>query len=128
MPTVHVTVPSSLHEELQEIAREMGLSVSGLIKLFIKEGLERLREERARRRRAVVEGEQVMEMLMELMSRVEKLQQMVEERLTAIEGDLYRVRMQVNSLRRRVARLEDAVEDKLMPVEVETEEGVYGTT
>ncbi len=126
--TIHVTVPDSIHDELKEYALEMGLSVSGLVKLFIKEGLERLRRKR-RRLRLVEEqesGEEVLsdratEVLLEVLNRLEKLQQMVEERLTAIEGDMYRMRIQLNNLRRRVSRLEDMVEDKLMPVEVETE-------
>ena len=126
MPTVHVTMPSAMYDELQRIAREMGLSVSGLIKLLVSEGLERLKSERLSRRRRLLEDEQAVEVLTELMARVEKLQQLVEERLTAIEGDLYRVRMQLNNLRRRVSRLEDVVEDKLAPVEVEMSD-VYQT-
>ena len=130
--TIHVTVPDSVYDELREYASEMGLAVSGLVRLFIKEGLERLRRKRRRLRllgqlgeSVAADGEaeeaaaEVPDVLVEVLARLEKLQQMVEERLTAIEGDLYRMRIQLNNLRRRVSRLEDVVEDKVMPVEVD---------
>ncbi len=120
--TIHVTVPNDVYEELQELAEELGLSVSGLVKMFIKEGLARHREKRRRlRAEAEEESDKAVEVMVEVLSRLESLQRMVEERLTAIEGDLYRLRVQLNNLRRRVSRLEDVVEDKLMPVEVEAE-------
>ncbi len=118
MPTVHLSLPSQVYEELQEIAKEMGVSVTGLIKMFIREGLERMRAERLERMRS--REDQATEVLMQVLARLDQFQRMVEERLTVIEGDLYRLRATVNTLKKRVNKLEDMVEERLYPVEVDT--------
>ena len=40
MPTVHLSLPEALYERLRETAEEMGIQVTDLIKLYIKQGLE----------------------------------------------------------------------------------------
>ena len=40
MPTVHLSLPEALYERLRETADEMGIQVTDLIKLYIKQGLE----------------------------------------------------------------------------------------
>ncbi|MCX8196015.1 MAG: hypothetical protein N3F67_02930 [Acidilobaceae archaeon] len=41
MPTVHLAIPDKTYEELRTRASEMGIQVTDLIKLYIKQGLER---------------------------------------------------------------------------------------
>ncbi len=39
IPTVHLSLPERLHAELKEVAASMGIQITDLIKMFIKEGL-----------------------------------------------------------------------------------------
>jgi len=111
--TVHLTLRESIHEKLREYAAEMGVSVTDLIKMFIQEGLKRLEKERAERLRR--KNAEATEMLVRLVAKIESLEKIVEEKFTIIEGDLYRLRTTVNSLRKRVEELEDLVEEKVFP-------------
>lgn len=113
MGTVHLTLRESIHEKLREYAAEMGVSVTDLIKMFIQEGLKRLEKERAERLRR--KNAEATEMLVRLVAKIESLEKIVEEKFTIIEGDLYRLRTTVNSLRKRVEELEDLVEEKVFP-------------
>ncbi|MCI4456236.1 MAG: hypothetical protein JHC23_05915 [Sulfolobus sp.] len=40
MPTVHLSLPESLYEQLKEIAESMGIQVTDLIKIYIKQGVQ----------------------------------------------------------------------------------------
>ncbi|MEB3806688.1 MAG: hypothetical protein GSR73_04145 [Desulfurococcales archaeon] len=40
MPTVHISLPSKVYEELKKKAGELGIQVTDLIKLYIRNGLE----------------------------------------------------------------------------------------
>ncbi len=39
IPTVHLSLPDKLYEELRQLASSMGIQVTDLIKIFIKQGL-----------------------------------------------------------------------------------------
>lgn len=39
IPTVHLSLPDKLYEELRQLANSMGIQVTDLIKIFIKQGL-----------------------------------------------------------------------------------------
>ena len=40
IPTVHISLPEKLYAELKRVARDMGIQITDLIKLFIKTGLD----------------------------------------------------------------------------------------
>ena len=40
MPTVHISIPSKMYEELKKKAAEIGIQVTDLIKLYIRQGLQ----------------------------------------------------------------------------------------
>ncbi len=113
MGTVHLTLRESMHEKLRRYAAEMGVSVTDLIKMFIQEGLKRIEAELAKRE--AERSREVNEMLMELMKKIEDLERTITYEIVALEGDIYRMQRMINSLRKRVARLEDMVEERLIP-------------
>jgi len=115
VPTVHLSLPEQVYQELKEAAAEMGVQVTDLIKFFIREGLEKIRKERLERKRKV--QQEATELLLQLMMQLEELKNTVEERLASIEGDLYRLQATVQSLKKRVSKLEDLVEEMRIPVE-----------
>jgi len=117
VPTVHLSLPEGVYSELKELAKELGIQVTDLIKVMIREGIERRRKElvEARRRRE----EEATETLLQVLQRLEELQQQLEEYRAYVEGELYRISHSINGLKRRVARLEDTVEERLIPVEPE---------
>lgn len=41
MPTVHISLPSKTYEELKKKAGELGIQVTDLVKIYIKNGLEK---------------------------------------------------------------------------------------
>lgn len=40
MPTIHLSLPESLYEELKQKAEDMGVQITDLVKFYIKQGLE----------------------------------------------------------------------------------------
>ncbi|MCE4620163.1 MAG: hypothetical protein F7C33_03970 [Desulfurococcales archaeon] len=40
MPTVHISLPSKVYEDLKKKAAELGIQVTDLIKLYIRQGLQ----------------------------------------------------------------------------------------
>lgn len=40
VPTIHLSLPESLYEELRKRADEMGIQITDLVKFYIKQGLE----------------------------------------------------------------------------------------
>lgn len=40
MPTVHLSIPESLYERMRRKSEELGIQVTDLIKIYIKQGLE----------------------------------------------------------------------------------------
>jgi len=115
VPTVHLSLPDEVHQELKKAADEIGVRMTDLIKIFIREGLEKIRKERLERKRRA--QQEATELLLQLMSQLEELKNAVEERLVSIEGDLYRLQVTVQSLKKRVSKLEDLVEEMRIPVE-----------
>jgi len=115
VPTVHLSLPEAVYRELKEAAAEMGVQVTDLIKFFIREGLEKIRKERLEKKRRA--QQEATELLLQLMMQLEELKNTVEERLASIEGDLYRLQVGMQSLKKRVSKLEDLVEEMRIPVE-----------
>ena len=119
MPTVHLSLPEALYQELKEIAAETGMSMTNVIRMLIKEGLERRRMEAPprRSRREESSDEKAAEMLVQVMQQLEQLQRQLEEYQAYVEGELYRINQSLKGLKKRVSKLEDAVEERLIPVE-----------
>ena len=118
MPTVHLSLPEALYQELKEIAEETGMSMTNVIRMLIKEGLERRRMEAPpRRSRRESSDEKAAEMLVQVMQHLEQLQRQLEEYQAYVEGELYRINQSLKGLKRRVSKLEDTVEERLIPVE-----------
>ncbi len=115
MPTVHLSLPEQVYRELKEYASEMGVQTTDLIKMFIREGLEKLRREREERMRRSMQRNT--ELLLEILRRIEELEKRFGERLDAIEGDIHMLKATVRNMKKRLSRLEDVVEEQLIPVE-----------
>ncbi len=115
MPTVHLSLPEAVYSELKELAAELGIQVTDLIKVMIREGIEKRRAELLERRRR--QQQEATETLIQVLQKIEKLQQQLEEYQTFVEGELYRINQSLKSLKHRVTKLEDMVEERLIPVE-----------
>jgi len=117
VPTVHLSLPEAVYSELKEYANEMGVQITDLIRMMISDGLKKLREERAARMRK--QQEETTKVLMEVLQRLEELQNRLEEYQAFVEGELYRLNKNMESLKKRVSKLEDMVDEHLIPVEPE---------
>ncbi len=132
MPTIHVYLPDSIYEELKKKAAERGMKVTELAKLLIYEGLRRMsggdaeaeqqvEAVRSSRREAAGQvNEAVLEKLMQLQAQMEKMKEMFEERMIELEEQIYTLQDELRKVKAKVNRLEDAYEDLVNPVEVET--------
>jgi predicted nuclease with TOPRIM domain len=118
VPTVHLSLPESIYNELKQYAQETGTSITDLIKFMIVEGLEKVRKERMERARRMKE-EQLTEKLIQILSELEDLKRRLDEQQAFVEGELYRINHSIQSLRKRVSKLEDMVEERMYPVETE---------
>lgn len=119
MPTVHLSLPEALHRELKQYASEMGMSITDLIRMMIREGLQRLREERMAAQRQARREPETTEALLQVLQKLEELERRMEEYQAFVEGELYRINTSLHSLKKRVSKLEDTVEEQLIPVEAE---------
>ncbi|HDJ94830.1 MAG TPA: hypothetical protein ENG46_00645 [Acidilobales archaeon] len=90
MPTIHLSVPEAMYRDLREIASEYGVQITDLVKIFIKEGLERKFEGK---RKAASE----------------------EERIEILEGEIYRLKGAVEELFRKLEELADKIEELKTP-------------
>ena len=115
MPTLHLSLPESIYNELKEYASEMGVSITDLVRMMVREGLEKLRRERAERVRR--REEQLTQMMIQIMESIEQLRKELQEFRTYTEGELYRLNSVVSKLKKRVDRIEDEVEARLIHVE-----------
>ena len=85
MPTVHLSLPEKIYVALKREAEEYGMQVTDIIKMFIREGLEKRRKERnaisVDDRIEVLEIQvgQLRDMFEELYKRIEDLKDVVEE-------------------------------------------------
>lgn len=106
MPTVHLSLPEAVHRELKEVAEGMGIQLTDLIKVLIRDGLERLRrgEFSLSPQGASARGGAI-----------------TTEELLYIEGKLHMLSETVDALMRRVERLENLIASALS-VELSAEE------
>lgn len=90
MPTIHLSVPEAIYKDLREIAGEYGLQITDLVKVFIKEGIERRAEKKRKR-------------------------SYDEERVEILEGEIFRLRNTVEELYRKLEELTDKIEEIRSP-------------
>ncbi len=94
MPTIHLSVPEAMYRELREVANEFGLQITDMVKIFIKEGLERRLEKK-------------------------KKLSLSEERIEILEGEIFRLKDTVDELFRKIEELSDKLEEMKTPIEPE---------
>ena len=94
MPTIHLSVPEAMYRELREVANEFGLQITDMVKIFIKEGLERRLEKK-------------------------KKLSLSEERIEVLEGEIFRLKDTVDELFRKIEELADKIEEMKTPIEPE---------
>ena len=115
MPTIHLSLPESIYNELKEYAAEMGVNITDLVRMMIREGLEKYRREKMERMRR--REEKLTQMMIQIMESIEQLRRELQEFRTYTEGELYRLNSVVSRLKKRVDKLEDEVEARLIHVE-----------
>ncbi len=143
MPTLHLYLSDRIYDKLRKMAEAKGMKISELAKLLIAEGLRALEEEgdvaSIRRRVAAEEREarregapsdtgrtgnvddRVLEKLMEITNMIARMKEELEERMVQLEEQVYVLNREVRKLKNRVQRLEEAYEDLVHPVELETQ-------
>ncbi len=141
MPTLHLYLSDKIYDKLRRLAEAKGMKISELAKLLIAEGLRALEEEgdtmsiarRVRSREDVDEqgavkeaqanrvDDRVLEKLMELTNMIARMKEELEDRMIQIEEQVYMLNREVKKLKNRVQRLEEAYEDIVHPVEIETQ-------
>ena len=77
MPTIHLSLPESLYEELKRRAEDLGVQVTDLVKFYIREGLERKESEEERDKDG--RYEKLEETVAYLEAKVAQLDMLVEE-------------------------------------------------
>ncbi|AWR93348.1 ribbon-helix-helix domain-containing protein [Acidianus brierleyi] len=79
MPTIHLSLPESLYEELRRKADDMGVQITDLVKFFIKQGIE------GKEDTGEENGEQYEESVAFLEAKVAQLDAMVSELVKKIK-------------------------------------------
>ena len=77
MPTIHLSLPESLYEELKRKAEDLGVQVTDLVKFYIREGLEKRENENENRKDERLE--KLEETVAYLEAKVAQLDMLVEE-------------------------------------------------
>ncbi len=112
MPTIHLSVPESMYRELKREAEKMGVQVTDIVKMFIKQGLNEIRREEERRReREYASNNQ----LAEVMKAIEGLRKDIEARLTYLEGRLFQLNSIVEYVVNKIEEIEEVSEEEVEP-------------
>ncbi|MCE4605722.1 MAG: hypothetical protein F7B59_00095 [Desulfurococcales archaeon] len=102
MPTVHLSIPDKVYAELKEKAAEMGIQVTDVIKLYIKQGLAY----------GLNQGGGELEALKEATRRMDVLETEVKHKLNMLEGRYYELMEQITYLFKRINLLQELVESR----------------
>jgi len=78
LPTIHLSLPESLYEELKRKAEDLGVQVTDLVKFYIREGLEE-RENENDEEKGDKKYEKLEETVAYLEAKVAQLDTLVEE-------------------------------------------------
>ncbi len=118
MPTIHLSVPESMYRELRKEAEKMGVQVTDVVKMFIKQGLDKVKKEEEQRKAVeYVSNNQ----LTEIMKAIEGLRKDIDARLTYLEGRLFQLNSVVEYVVNKIEEFEEAKEEN-MEADVETTE------
>ncbi len=96
MPTVHLSLPDSVYRKLRERANELGIQVTDLIKIYIKNGLD-----------GTYVSNREPETVGILARKVEKLEKELRAKTILLEGRYREVTEILNYVMERMEQLED---------------------
>ncbi|MEM0372949.1 MAG: hypothetical protein QXV69_04665 [Sulfolobaceae archaeon] len=102
MPTIHLSLPEKMYEELRRKAEEWGMQITDLVKMFIKKGLEGELEDK------LGENEKINERVRNLeegFARIEEDVEYLNIKVARIESYLYEI------LKRLDLNMEDEEEE-----------------
>ncbi|GAB6148818.1 hypothetical protein [Stetteria hydrogenophila] len=100
MPTVHVSLPDSVYRELKRRAGELGIQVTDLIRIYIKEALEG----------ACGRGSSSEEAFGELARRVDELERRVKAEIVRLRGKQRELEELFQYVLERMEMIEDMIE------------------
>lgn len=89
MPTIHLSLPESLYEELKRKAEDLGVQVTDLVKFYIRQGLQE-KEAKEKNEKNDNKYEKIEESVAYLEAKVAQLDALVEqlvEKLLEKEGE-----------------------------------------
>jgi len=112
LPTIHLSVPESMYRELKREAEKMGVQVTDIVKMFIKQGLNAIRREEERRKAVEYASNN---QLAEIMKAIEGLRKDIEARLTYLEGRLFQLNSIVEYVVSKVEEFEEARGEEVEP-------------
>ena len=90
MPTVHISLPSQIYEELKREASEFGLQITDVVKMYIRQGVEKRLKQRSKTT-------------------------VIDEKVEILEGELSVIKELIDELFRRLDEIEDAIEELKSP-------------
>ncbi|AWR96641.1 hypothetical protein DFR86_03115 [Acidianus sulfidivorans JP7] len=96
MPTIHLSLPESMYEELRKKADEMGIQITDLVKFYIRQGIEEKDNKQESARNAEYEESiafleakvaQLDAMVAELVKKLRDIEDMEEEEPVELKGE-----------------------------------------
>lgn len=99
IPTVHISLPESVYSELRKLASSMGVQITDVIKMFIRDGLHR---EKIRENGGVPES-------------IKKRLDEYEARMTFLEGKIHVAETLLTTLLKEIEDLKARVEELESP-------------
>ncbi len=110
MPTIHLSVPERMYRELKREAEKLGIQVTDLVKMFIKQGLDNIR------RNEIREEEQYSSAKIDqVLKLIEQLRNDIEARFAYIEGRIYQLNEVVKHVTRKIEEIEGIGEEGIEP-------------
>ncbi len=110
MPTIHLSVPERMYRELKKEAEKLGIQVTDLVKMFIKQGLDNIK------RNEIREEEQYSNTKIDqVLKLIEQLRNDIEARFAYIEGRIYQLNEVVKHVTRRIEEIEGISEEGIEP-------------
>ncbi|MFP3268010.1 MAG: hypothetical protein RXO29_00210 [Desulfurococcales archaeon] len=105
MPTVHLSIPDRLYDELREVAEAYGIQVTDLIKILVKNGV------RLAKNGSLSSGSIDVEKIDELTQKMVKLETAVEEIKKQVERQSKINASMIKALEEKTSNLEFAIEE-----------------
>lgn len=106
MPTIHLSVPERMYRELKREAEKLGIQITDLVKMFIKQSLDQIRRNELRE-----EEQYNTTKLDQILKLIEQLRNDMEARFAYLEGRIYQLNEVVKHVTRRIEELESGVSE-----------------